>query len=276
MARCLSGERLFFQPSSSTSSLFASKRTWLPATSCFSASAQASWRGSKVEPQRLQDALQGARRIAHQILVMHHAVRDRFQRPADLLVDQLVAEDVLEKAAMLARHGVDLPLGVAHDMHRIDVELRKPHQIGETLGQLRRVDDEILAGDVGDRFEHDRVRRFRSVGLAIVEHIEIGERLARGLAGARIDARPDRALPKRRRPAGAGHGGLLARMVDAELPVELQHLTRREDRGMGVEHQVEQRRPAMARSGDVDHPHGRRCITSRSVWLKPPRALSAP
>ena len=65
-------------------------------------------------------------------------------------------------------------------------------------------------------------------------------------------------------------------MVDAELPVELQHLSRREDGWVGVEHQVEQRRPAMARSGDVDHPHGQRCSTSRSVWLKPPRALPAP
>src|SRR5512144_1033415 len=33
----------------------------------------------EVEPERLQDALQGARRIAHQILVMHHAVRHGFQ-----------------------------------------------------------------------------------------------------------------------------------------------------------------------------------------------------
>ena len=49
--------------------------------------------------------------------------------------------------------------------------------------------------------------------------------------------------------------------LDLELAVELQHLTRREDRRMGVEHQVEQRRPAVARSGNVDHPHGRRFST---------------
>ena len=61
--------------------------------------------------------------IAHQILVMHDAMRHRFQRTADLLVDQLIAEDMLEKAAMLPHHGVDLPLRLAHEMHRIDVEV---------------------------------------------------------------------------------------------------------------------------------------------------------
>ena len=73
---------------------------------------------------------------SRQVLVMHHAVRHRFQRPANLLVDQLVAEDVLEKPAMLARHRIDLPLGIADDMHRIDVELLDLQQISQTLGQL--------------------------------------------------------------------------------------------------------------------------------------------
>jgi hypothetical protein len=54
----------------------------------------------------------------------------------DLLVDQLVAEDVLEEAAMLTRYRVDLPLGVSHNMHRIDVEVLKLHQISERFGSF--------------------------------------------------------------------------------------------------------------------------------------------
>ena len=61
MARCLSGDRPCFQPSSRTRSLFASKRTWLPATSCFSASAQSELARIEFEPQRLRDARQGGR-----------------------------------------------------------------------------------------------------------------------------------------------------------------------------------------------------------------------
>jgi hypothetical protein len=149
------------------------------------------------------------------------------------------------------------------------------YQISEPLWQLRRVNDEIFAGDVGDRFEHDGVRRLSGVALAIVEHIKLGERLAHDLAGARIHARPDRALPKRRRATGAGRGILLARMVDAELAVELQHLSRREDGRMGVEHQVEQRRPAMARPGDVDHPH-ERPVARRGKFGSSPLARLSP
>ena len=61
--------------------------------------------------------------------------------------------------------------------------------------------------------------------------------------------------------------GSLPRVLDLELAVELQHLARREDRRMGVEHQVEQRRTAMARSGDVDHPHSTPLI--RGACLAP-------
>ena len=54
---------------------------------------------------------------------MHDTMRHRFQRTADLLVDQLIAEDVLEKTGMLPHHGVDLPLRLTHKMHLIDVEV---------------------------------------------------------------------------------------------------------------------------------------------------------
>ena len=59
----------------------------------------------------LQDALQRGLGVAHQILVVHDGMGHRFQRPADPLVDQLIAEDVLEETAVLANHRVDLPLG---------------------------------------------------------------------------------------------------------------------------------------------------------------------
>ena len=67
------------------------------------------------------------------------------ERTADLLVDQLVAEDVLEEAAMLAHHRVDLPLRLADKMHWIDVELLHPHQIREAPRQFRGVGHEAFA-----------------------------------------------------------------------------------------------------------------------------------
>ena len=133
--------------------------------------------------------------IAHQILVMHDAMRHRFQRPADLLVDQLIAEDVLEEAAMLAHHRVDLPLRLAHEMHRIDFEILEPHQIREAAGELRGIDHEALARDFGHGLEHHSIRGARAVKLAIVEHVEVDERLAGGLARAPVDGGPEPGTP---------------------------------------------------------------------------------
>jgi hypothetical protein len=42
---------------------------------------------------------------------------------------------------------------------------------------------------------------------------------------------------------------------------------------MGVEHQVEERRPAMARSGDVDHPHRRPVACRARFGSSPPSRL---
>ncbi len=91
--------------------------------------------------------------------------------------------------------------------------------------------------------------------VCMIEHIEIDERLAARRSRALVDARPERALPQRRRPAGARRVDVPARVLHLELPIELEDLTAGEDRGMGIEHEVEQGRAAVTGAGDIDDAH---------------------
>src|SRR3954451_24202513 len=98
---------------------------------------------------------------------MHDAMRDRSQRLPDLLMDQLIAEDVLEEPAMLADHGVDLALRLPDQMHRVKLELLQSQQIGHALRQLRGVDDELLARNLANGLEHDGIRRIAGIARAV-------------------------------------------------------------------------------------------------------------